>query len=226
MPQKDTCAICMDDAKFFAARIPNRHRRRVDPKKCSQQGEMLKCGHIFHQVCISKWFVCEQKNDQCPMCRQEIEFSGCNLMTSYRMNMKRLQMDEKRWDSISNDYEETSSSDTEPNELDDVSTISNDSEETDLEEWIQEMDEVFGNIENDEIENQLDYEYLDITYWEDVRPKEMFKVAINFDPSEFTKYGKKRHIRNKTKHIKNIHTQKIPKKQKYSGKINFPMRRR
>ncbi|CAE7668597.1 rnf149 [Symbiodinium necroappetens] len=49
-PQK-TCACCLDD---FAN---------------SDLVALLPCGHVFHEVCIMRWFVTQASAGVCPMCR-------------------------------------------------------------------------------------------------------------------------------------------------------------
>lgn len=55
------CSICLNDTQFT-------HNLRK-PKGCNDT--CLKCNHVFHRICIKKWFL---KNDTCPICRQEMKF--------------------------------------------------------------------------------------------------------------------------------------------------------
>uniref|UniRef100_A0A6C0JEG6 RING-type domain-containing protein n=1 Tax=viral metagenome TaxID=1070528 RepID=A0A6C0JEG6_9ZZZZ len=71
--------------KFWALR---KRAGKVDNKT---QCERLKCGHMFHLNCISKWFLqCENDaSANCPMCRSKIKFSNKFGILNRKMYIKK-----------------------------------------------------------------------------------------------------------------------------------------
>ena len=83
-----SCAICLEDTTYV-----NLQKRVVKPKWLGHshtKAARLKCGHIFHQTCIKKWYASKSPwesedrfGNDCPCCRQSIRFRG----VSFNYNM-------------------------------------------------------------------------------------------------------------------------------------------
>ena len=49
-----TCSICLEDIRF------------------KQHCKILKCNHVFHKKCISRWLMNECEKPTCPCCRADV----------------------------------------------------------------------------------------------------------------------------------------------------------
>ncbi|CAE7039054.1 Rnf103 [Symbiodinium sp. CCMP2456] len=51
---QETCLCCLDDFED------------------SHAVALLPCGHVFHEACISEWFLSARSTGACPICRQHL----------------------------------------------------------------------------------------------------------------------------------------------------------
>ena len=62
--------------KYFVLKTKDLSANNIQPcsvclenYKCRQHSQELPCGHVFHKVCIHKWFT--KYNRTCPVCRKD-----------------------------------------------------------------------------------------------------------------------------------------------------------
>ena len=77
-----SCAICLEETTYVKC-----EKRIVKPKYSNPKTVQLKCGHVFHQKCIKKWYASKPPwesetkiGNDCPCCRQSIRFRGVSFM--------------------------------------------------------------------------------------------------------------------------------------------------
>jgi len=144
---KDTCVICLEDAKF----------RRLGPSRAlaiqkirnnanlPDMGERLKCGHIFHRKCILPWFLNLESEGSynCPMCRGEIVFSNNLGMRNDFLFERKYDLEDKK--AREEGYYEEEDYDEEEDEED----YDDDEEEQDEEDYDDDEDEEDEEEEDD-----------------------------------------------------------------------------
>ena len=156
---KDTCVICLEDAKF----------KRLGPSRAlaiqkirnnahlPDMGERLKCGHIFHRKCILPWFLnLESENSyNCPMCRGEIVFSNNLGMRNDFLFERKYDLEDKKareegYYNEEEDYdEEEEVYDEEEEDYDEEEQEDYDEEE---EDYDSELDDYWSEDERDRAE--------------------------------------------------------------------------
>lgn len=120
------CAICLDDIFTTNDKRIMRLKKKVLVKRGEKlQITKLKCGHMYHNDCIKKWFTNTdvESSTKCPMCRDTIRFKP----DSKDFMMHKLRYDDKHYeygdenmydiesdyDDIESDYDDTDSSSSE-----------------------------------------------------------------------------------------------------------------
>ena len=148
------CAICLDDIFTTNDKRIMRLKKKVLVKRGEKlQITKLKCGHMYHNDCIKKWFTNTdvESSTKCPMCRDTIRFKpdSKDFMMhklrycdpDYRYGDENLfDIDtESSFDGEDFDIElflnEEGSSDDDYDGYDDGDTIIDD--DPDIEEWLQ-----------------------------------------------------------------------------------------
>lgn len=148
----DTCSICMDSMRGVPTNGVSMRfwalKKRTGKVDYKTQCERLKCGHVFHFKCISKWFltVDNESSGNCPMCRSKIKFSNKYGIFNRKMYIK------KDWISETHDYEwsdgetmpeveenEDGSESSSSADWDDVEEDWSDDESNSDEEWIDQL---------------------------------------------------------------------------------------
>ena len=90
----DTCSICKEDINFEHSDIEINNTTSNLLNKCDQDNctdndtkliKLDKCGHIFHEYCITKWV--DSNGKTCPLCRKSLfecnECDGSGYKTVY-----------------------------------------------------------------------------------------------------------------------------------------------